>query len=125
MTLTHDPTHATTAKIGQSVPRREDLGILTGETRFTDDVRVSGELSLAVLRSPHAHARIVSIDTTAASAPGVVAVRTGAELRQEWSAPVPLLFVPPGVEMNVPAYGTLAVDNVLYVGEPVAVVEAE
>src|SRR5437764_1128808 len=112
--------------IGRSVLRREDLPVLRGEARYTDDIQVPGTTSLAVLRSPHARARIRSIDTTAAQqAPGVVAVCTGADLEPAWAAPMPLLFVPPMVEMRPAPYGPLATDRVNYVGEPVAVVVAE
>src|SRR5205814_8564766 len=112
--------------IGRSVLRREDLPVLRGEARYTDDVVVPGAMSLTVLRSPHARARVRSIDTTAArQAPGVVAVCTGADLEPAWAAPMPLLFVPPMVEMKRAPYGPLATDRVNYVGEPAAVVVAE
>ena len=63
--------------IGQSVLRREDRRMLTGRGRFTDDVQLPGVAYASVLRSSHAHARIVSIDTAAATAtPGVIGVLT-------------------------------------------------
>ncbi|MBA3703772.1 MAG: hypothetical protein H0W79_13330, partial [Rubrobacteraceae bacterium] len=61
--------------MGNSVPRKEDPALLTGHTNFTDDIRLPGMLHMALLRSPHAHARITSIDASAArEQPGVVAV---------------------------------------------------
>ncbi|MGH9001248.1 MAG: xanthine dehydrogenase family protein molybdopterin-binding subunit [Acidimicrobiia bacterium] len=114
------------ANMGRSVLRFEDRPILTGETRYTDDLQIPGALSLAVLRSPYARARIRSIDTSAAAGvPGVVAVLTGAELAAEWARPMPLLFVPPGVEVRDPIHGPAAVTTANYVGEAVAVVVAE
>ncbi len=66
--------------IGQSVPRTEDPRLLCGRGRFIDDVRLVEPAHAVVLRSPHAHARIVSIDADAARAmPGVLAVLTGAD----------------------------------------------
>ena len=66
--------------IGQAVRRKEDARFLTGAGRYVDDVSMPGMAHLVILRSPHAHARIVSVDTTAAGAhPGVLAVLTGAD----------------------------------------------
>jgi aerobic carbon-monoxide dehydrogenase large subunit len=64
--------------IGQPVRRKEDLRLLTGRGRYSDDINVPGQAFAIMLRSPHAHARIRAIDTKAAStAPGVLAVLTG------------------------------------------------
>ena len=64
--------------MGNSVPRKEDTALLTGRATFTDDIRLPGMLHLAVLRSPHAHARITAIDTSAArELPGVVEAVSG------------------------------------------------
>ena len=66
--------------LGQSVPRSEDPRLLRGGGRFVDDMVLPGMVFGHVLRSPHAHAKIVSIDTApAAAAPGVLAVLTGAD----------------------------------------------
>src|SRR5450755_1118286 len=66
--------------VGKSVKRRDDPRILAGRGTYIDDVKLPGMLHAAVLRSPHAHARIKSIDTTEAShVPGVVAIQTGAD----------------------------------------------
>jgi CO/xanthine dehydrogenase Mo-binding subunit len=71
--------------MGNSVPRKEDPALLTGHTNFTDDIRLPGMLHMALLRSPYAHARITSIDTSAAKEqPGVVAVFTSEDLADEW-----------------------------------------
>ena len=70
--------------IGQPVTRFEDRRLLQGEGRFLDDVRLPGQTQAVILRSPHAHARIVSLDTAAAAkAPGVVAVFTGADVARD------------------------------------------
>jgi carbon-monoxide dehydrogenase large subunit len=115
---------AVSSPFGSSVKRREDPRLMTGGGHFTDDIRLPGLLSLKILRSPHAHARIKSIDTSAARAmPGVVAVYTGADL-VDLLAPVPCAWQPKNSEMKVPEYRALAVDTVRYVGDGVAAVVA-
>lgn len=105
--------------IGRSVPRREDTRFLMGRGRFSDDVSLPRMAHAAVLGSPHAHARIKSIDTTRAKAlPGVLAVLTGAEAAQ-LMGPMPTLSSPPVIQHCV------AIDRVRHVGEPVAIVAAE
>ena len=70
----------TTRIFGSGIRRREDPRLITGGATYTDDVQLPGMLHAAIKRSPHAHAKIGSIDTTAASAaPGVVAVYTSAD----------------------------------------------
>ncbi len=67
--------------IGKPLRRKEDLRLLTGNGRYSDDVSLPGQAYAAIVRSPHAHARIGSIDTAAARAmPGVLAVLTGADV---------------------------------------------
>lgn len=108
------------AHLGQSPERIEDAALLTGRGRFGDDIGVTpGTLHAAVLRSPHAHAELLSVDTEAAlRLPGVRAILTGADV-QRWSQP----FV---VGVKAPMkHWALAVDRVRYAGEPVAVVIAE
>jgi carbon-monoxide dehydrogenase large subunit len=74
-------TEAARRYMGNSVPRKEDTTLLTGRTNFTDDIRLPGMLHMAFLRSPYAHARITSIDASAArEQPGVVAVFTSGDL---------------------------------------------
>src|SRR4051794_8663363 len=105
--------------VGRSVPRKEDRKLLTGRASYVADVVVPGMLHAAVLRSPHAHARIVSIDTSRARAlPGVVAVLTGREAL-EHVGPMPAFCAEP-----VPQHA-IAVDKVRFPGEAVAAVAAE
>ncbi|MBB5469582.1 2-furoyl-CoA dehydrogenase large subunit [Paraburkholderia sp. CI2] len=106
--------------VGQPMQRFEDPAILTGRGRYGDDIAVKpGTLHAAILRSPHAHAELVSINTEAASKlHGVRAVLTRDDLRP-WSRP----FVV-GVKSPMEQWA-LAMDRVRYVGEPVAVVMAE
>ncbi len=104
------------ARVGQSIERVEDAALLTGRGRFIDDLgEKPGALHAAILRSPHAHADVVSIDTTSACAgEGVAAVLTGADIAAITS---PLLA---GVRAKIDAR-PIATDRVRYVGEPVAV----
>ena len=105
--------------VGRSIPRVEDLALLTGRGRFIDDLGVRpGTLHAAILRSPHAHADIVSIDLSAAKlAPGVVAVLHGEDIKALTTS----LVV--GVKAAVECW-PIAVGRVRYVGEPVAIVVA-
>ena len=74
-------TDAAVPEIGRARLRKEDQRLITGRSRFTDNLSVSGMLHLGMVRSPVAHARITAVDTGAAkAAPGVVAVLTGADL---------------------------------------------
>ncbi|HZQ65460.1 MAG TPA: xanthine dehydrogenase family protein molybdopterin-binding subunit [Gaiellaceae bacterium] len=110
--------------VGRSIPRLEDDRLLRGAGRFVDDVDVPGQLWMRVVRSPFAHARIVSVDVSAArAAPGVVAVLGGEDVREV--EPIPLRLEWPGYELEPFLQPVLARDKVRYVGEPVAVVVAE
>jgi carbon-monoxide dehydrogenase large subunit len=115
--------------IGQAITRREDQRLLTGTGQYVDDTSVPGETHLVLVRSPHAHARIVSIDTQAAKAmPGVVAVFTGAELKADGIGFFPIgpgLVNAAGKPMTAPPYYPLALDEVRFVGEAVAAVVAQ
>ncbi|MBW7885388.1 MAG: xanthine dehydrogenase family protein molybdopterin-binding subunit [Caldilineaceae bacterium] len=117
-----------TRYFGQPIKRNEDPRLLTGQATFTDDVHLPDMLHVAFFRSPFAHARIKSIDVTAAQTmPGVVAVYTAADLGRYWQ-PGPLLVPPPPVKhivFNQQTQVPLAKDKVRFVGEPVAVVVAE
>jgi 2-furoyl-CoA dehydrogenase large subunit len=106
--------------VGRPMQRIEDVSLLTGRGQYGDDVGVKpGTLYAAIVRSPHAHARIRGIDSArAAAASGVRAVLTGADLAA-WSKP----FVV-GVKAQMEMWA-LALDKVRYVGEPVAVVVAD
>ena len=113
---------------GQQVQRVEDPALLAGQGRFTDDVAPAGLLHLVFVRSPHAHARIVRIDTSAAAAmPGVAAVVTGAELVSAGVKALPT-EVPfkrsDGKDVVVAPRRALAHERVRYVGDPVAMVIA-
>ncbi|MDY7079552.1 MAG: xanthine dehydrogenase family protein molybdopterin-binding subunit [Chloroflexota bacterium] len=109
--------------------RTEDPRLLTGQALFVDDVELHGMLHAAFLRSDYAHARIKSIDVSAAqSRPGVVAVYTAQDLGDFWQHGPPLVPAPHSVEGVVFHSRTqvpLAKDKVRYVGEAVAVVFAE
>ena len=118
----------TTRSFGAPITRNEDGRLLSGQALFVDDVELPGMLHAAFLRSNVAHARIRSIDVSAARArPGVVAVYTAADLGGYW-APGPLLVPPPpipGITFNQRTQVPLAKDKVRHVGEPLAVVLAE
>ncbi|MBV2194319.1 MAG: molybdopterin-dependent oxidoreductase, partial [Azonexus sp.] len=104
--------------VGKEVKRVEDPSLVTGQTEFIDNVKLPGMLHAAILRSPHPHARIVSVNTAAVEAlPGVHAVLTGADVKA-WSNPC--TTAPEG-------WGNycMAVDKVRFVGEPVAAVAAD
>ena len=106
--------------VGRPVPLKEDARLVAGRGRFVDDLARPRMLHAAMLRSPHAHARIVAIDTREAAAlPGVFAVLTGAEAAAR-SGPIRPLIP---TTAAVPDY-CLAVDRARYVGEPVAAVAA-
>lgn len=109
-----------TPHLGRRAQRVEDRPLLTGRGRYGDDAPVrAGTLHAAVLRSPHAHARLLAVRADKALAmPGVRAVLTAADV-QRWSKP----FIV-GVKAPMELWA-LAVDKVRYVGEPVAVVVAE
>ena len=110
--------------IGSPVKRQEDVRFLTGAARYVADVKLPGMLHAAVLRSPHAHARITSIDASEAlSLPGIHAVYTFDDIAP-LAKPIPVrVFHLPGLEDFLQNH--LAVDKVRYVGEPVAVIVAE
>jgi len=120
MTTTTGPTTGhSTAWVGADLPRKEDPALVRGSIAYVDDLRLPGLLHAAVLRSPHAHARIVAIDTTAAKAlPGVHAVLTGPE-SLEVIGPLARFCAEEVVEHAI------AVEKVRYFGEAVAVVAAE
>jgi carbon-monoxide dehydrogenase large subunit len=113
---------------GQPVKRLEDQRLLTGTGKFIDDKPEDGALWLYVLRSPHAHAKIISVDTKAAAAmAGVEAVYTGADLIADDIGTLPTLLVfprPDGSPMTVPPRRLLAHEIVRFAGEPVAAVVA-
>jgi carbon-monoxide dehydrogenase large subunit len=115
--------------VGQPVRRVEDERFLTGRGCFVDDLQPSGTVHGFVLRSPHAHARLVSVDAEAARGmPGIRAVLTAADLAQAGLSAVPLDFPPPGHSFetwSAPLQPILAADEVRFVGDPVAFVVAD
>ena len=115
--------------IGQAMVRREDLRFITGAGQYTDDVVLPRQTYGVFVRSPHAHARIRSIDTGASrAAPGVVDVITGADLAEAKIGGLPcgwLIHSQDGSPMKEPPHPGLAHDKVRHVGDPVALVVAE
>ena len=129
--------------IGRPVRRKEDLRLLTGNGRYSDDYSLEGQAYAAILRSPHAHARVVSIDTSDARAmPGVLGVFTGADVAAARLKPIPPDYTfmgPLEVQRRLPdvvlqnrdgspiydsPYHLLAQDRVRFAGQAVAMVVA-
>ncbi|WP_409333221.1 xanthine dehydrogenase family protein molybdopterin-binding subunit [Trujillonella humicola] len=109
--------------VGRSVKRSEDVRLLTGKARFTDDQQVTDPAYCAILRSPHPHARIVSVDTSRALAmPGVLLAISGAEAAEHWNPIAPGMNL---MDMKLPRVYPIATDKVYYEGEAVAAVLAE
>src|SRR5947207_4076876 len=115
--------------IGAAVRRKEDFRFITGKGQYTDDVNRPGQTYIHFLRSPHAHAKIKSIDAKAAQAmPGVLAVLTGAQLAADkignlicgW-----MIHSKDGSPMKMAAHPALANGKACHVGDPVAVVIAD
>ena len=110
--------------IGAPVRRKEDVRFLTGQASYLDDIKRPGMLHAAILRSPHAYARIISIDTKEAlSMPGVSAVITYDDLPASIQ-PIPVrIYDLPGLDRCLQS--PLARDKVRYADDPVAVVVAD
>ena len=109
---------------GSGIKRREDPRLLTGTGSFVDDLKLPGLAYAAILRSPHAHARITRVDTAAAkAAPGVLAVYTGADIKDK-AGPVPCAWNVPNCDLKTPPHPLLAHETVRYVGDGVALVVA-
>src|SRR5207245_5528057 len=122
--------------IGQPVRRKEDFRLLTGRGSFGDDLVLPGLTHAVIARSPHAHARVVSVDKRAALATrGVLAVLTGGDYLADGLGPIPhnaALNGPPDVVLRKRGLETITTsdypmpaDKVRFVGEPVAMVVAE
>ena len=108
--------------VGTKVKRREDPRLVQGLSHYVDDLRMADVMHAAILRSPHAHARISGINTDAAQAlPGVVTVVTGADIGDSVGS-VPCAAANP--TLRTPPHPVLAQGEVRYVGEPVAVAVA-
>jgi carbon-monoxide dehydrogenase large subunit len=118
-----------TFEIGSSTRRVEDLRLTRGLGRYVDDIRISDETHMVVVRSPHAAARIVGIDTAAAAGlPGVLAVLTGADFAADGLGHLDTCILRnrrDGSPMAHPPYPVLCTDSVHYAGDPVAIVVAE
>ena len=124
-------------KIGQPVRRLEDGRLLTGRGRFSDDWSLKNQAYMAVVRSPHAHARIRSVDTSdAENLPGVMAIFTGQDCIADELSPIPhspepstkydmKLHGPGGSDVFIGNHMLLPADKARYVGEALVVVVAE
>jgi aerobic carbon-monoxide dehydrogenase large subunit len=116
-------TEAPAAELGRARLRKEDARLITGQTNWTDNIKLPGMLHMAFVRSPFAHAKITRVDVSGAlSQPGVVAAFSGADLGDEQGS-LPCAW-PVTEDIVVPAHPPMAVDEVRYVGEAVAVVVA-
>jgi carbon-monoxide dehydrogenase large subunit len=123
--MTTTTTAAPARVFGSGIRRREDPRLLTGTAKYTADFVLPGMLYAEILRSPHGHARIARIDTSAAkAAPGVVAVFTGADVNSALQ-PIPCAWLLPNANLKTTPYYVLAKDVVRYVGDAVAIVVAE
>ena len=124
MTVTEDrPAGQQPREIGNARPRKEDQRLITGRTRFTDNIQLTGMLHLAMVRSPFAHAKITNVEVSEAkAAPNVVAVLTGADVAEEQGA-LPCAWPITSDQKSQP-HPAIAVDRVAFTGEIVAVVIA-
>jgi carbon-monoxide dehydrogenase large subunit len=125
------------AAIGQPLRRKEDLRLVTGAGRFSDDFSLDGQAYAAVVRSPHPHARILRVDAARARAlPGVLAVLTGADAKADSLGPIPhdplpktrtdlKLTGPGGGAVFIGPHALLPADKARHVGEAVAMVVAD
>ena len=115
----------TTRIFGSGIRRREDPRLITGRSHYTDDITVPDMAYAAILRSPHAHARIRSIDTgKATQRDGVLGVFTGADTEGTLN-PVPCAWLVPDSDLKAVAHPAIAKEVVRYLGDAVAVVVAE
>ena len=122
MTVTEAPAEGT-REIGNARRRKEDQRLITGRTKWTDNIQLPGMLHLAMVRSPFAHAKITGIDTSAAkTAPNVVAVLTGKDVAEEQG--VLANAWPITADQVAPVHPPIAVDRATFAGEVVAVVIA-
>ncbi len=120
MTATTD---AAQAELGRARLRKEDARLITGQTNWTDNISLPGMLHMAFARSPVAHAKITGVDLSAArNMPGVIAAFSGADLGAEQGS-LPCAW-PVTEDIVIPPHPPMAVDEVRYVGEAVAVVVA-
>jgi carbon-monoxide dehydrogenase large subunit len=114
----------TTRIFGSGIRRREDPRLITGTALYTDDLTLPGMVHAAMLRSPHAHARITRIDVSRAKdAPGVLAAFTGSDI--DALKAMPCAWLLPNSGLKIAAYQCIGKDTVRYVGDIVAVVVAD
>jgi carbon-monoxide dehydrogenase large subunit len=115
--------------VGQSVKRTEDIRFITGQGQYTDDLRFDNETFGCFHRTPHGHAKIISVDISAAKeAPGVVAVLTYADIKAFGANPMPLMAgvkSRDGSDTKTSPKEILANDRVTFIGEAIALVVAE
>src|SRR5437762_4296477 len=133
MSFVQSKTQTAPQGIGKAVPRKEDERLLQGKGCYGDDFNLSGQAYAIMVRSPHAHARIGSIDASEALAtPGVIAVLTGRDAKQDGLKPFPFRPISPNPH-EVPLkktkpldpYFPMPADVAHYVGQGVALVVAE
>ncbi len=123
MTITEDAPAQSTPEIGRARRRKEDQRLITGRTRWTDNIVLPGMLHLAMVRSPFAHAKITAINVDEAkAAPGVVTVVTGEDVKDEQGAIANAWPITP--DQVTPTHLPVAIDRVACAGEIVAVVVA-
>jgi carbon-monoxide dehydrogenase large subunit len=123
MTTVLDAAGAPAAQIGQARLRKEDAKLITGQTNWTDNIKLNGMLHMAFVRSPYAHAKITRVDVSGAlDQPGVIAAYSGADFAAEQGS-LPCAW-PVTPDILIPPHPPMAVDEVRYVGEAVALVIA-
>src|SRR5262249_9184622 len=111
--------------VGRVLRRKEDPRLITGRARYIDDISLPGQLWAAFVRSPGAHAKGGSSDASGAAArPDIHAVFVGDDTT-DLGGPLPMAWVPPGIDVNNPEHWPLARGTVKHVGDPVAVVIGE
>src|SRR5215470_3613179 len=116
MTAQTEIPEAKTTELGKARLRKEDERLITGQTNWTDNITLPGLLHVAFLRSPHAHARIASVDLSAAKeASGVIAAYSGADFAAEQGS-LPCAW-PVTPDIVIPDHPSMAVDTVRYGGE--------
>jgi aerobic carbon-monoxide dehydrogenase large subunit len=112
-----------TTEIGKARARKEDARLVTGQSNWTDNIKLPGMAHIVFMRSPMAHARITSVDVSAArSAPGVIAAFSGADFADEQGS-LPCAW-PVTPDIVIPTHLPMAIEEVRYVGEIVAAVVA-
>ncbi len=115
--------------VGKPIRRKEDRRFLTGSGQYLADVSFDGACQVHIVRSPHPHAEIMNIDTTAAAAmPGVVAILTGEDVKRDGVPSLPCCIripLKPGTTQTFPDHPILAIGTVRYVGEPMVMIVAE